>query len=67
VTHHAHGTLYSDDLYASGFNKRYFAQLLEIVMENQSQFGFKAAEIGAGTGGLTRQVRLCHLHFCRWL
>ena len=49
--------LYSQDLGARGFGPRHLARYLEIVIENQDQAGFTVAEIGAGTGGLTRQVR----------
>jgi hypothetical protein len=66
VTHPEHGVLYSHDLVLSGFGARALAWCLETVCENQAQVGFSVAEIGAGTGGLTRQVRMCFLLEDEW-
>ena len=57
VTHPEHGVLYSDDPFVSGFGRRHLKRLLDIACENMGQAGFAVAEVGAGTGGLTRQAR----------
>lgn len=56
VTHPDHADVYARDVFVSGFHGRHLARMLDIACENQPQDGFVAAEVGAGTGGLTRQV-----------
>ena len=58
MTHPEHGQLYAGDPFVSGFGGRHLARLVDIACENQRQAGFSVAEVGAGTGGLTKQVRL---------
>ena len=57
VQHSEHNVLYAQDPLMQGFHSRHISHMLDIVCENQGQTGFSAAEIGAGTGGFTRQVR----------
>jgi fatty acid synthase len=56
VQHSEHGVLYAQDPLMQGFHARQISHMLDIVCENQGQTGFTVAEIGAGTGGFTRQV-----------
>ena len=56
VQHSEHGVLYAADPLMQGFHGRHISHLLDIVCENQGQTGFSVAEVGAGTGGFTRQV-----------
>ena len=56
MTHPDHADVYARDVFVSGFGARHLARFLDVACENQPQDGFAAAEIGAGTGGLTRQV-----------
>lgn len=56
--HEEHHSLYARDPLARGFDPKHLSHFIEIVAENQKQEGFKVAEIGAGTGGLTRQVSI---------
>ena len=56
VQHAEHGQLYAADPLMQGFAPRHISHLLDIVCENQGQTGFSVAEVGAGTGGFTRQV-----------
>ena len=56
VQHAEHNVLYAQDPLMQGFHSRHISHMLDIVCENQGQTGFSAAEIGAGTGGFTRQV-----------
>ncbi len=57
VQHAEHNVLYAQDPLMQGFHARHISHMLDIVCENQGQTGFTVAEIGAGTGGFTRQVR----------
>lgn len=54
--HEEHQHVYARDPLARGFDHKHLSHFIEIVAENQSQQGFKVVEVGAGTGGLTRQV-----------
>jgi fatty acid synthase len=54
--HEEHHLLYARDPLARGFDKKHLSIFIQIVCENQKQEGFRVAEVGAGTGGLTRQV-----------
>ena len=65
VQHAEHNVLYAQDPLMQGFHSRHISHMLDIVCENQGQTGFTAAEVGAGTGGFTRQVglRLAQLFF----
>lgn len=56
MQHAEHGVLYAADPLMQGFHGRHISHLLAIVCENQGQRGFSVAEVGAGTGGFTRQV-----------
>ncbi|EIE19938.1 hypothetical protein COCSUDRAFT_44339 [Coccomyxa subellipsoidea C-169] len=56
VQHPEHNDLYATDLVARGFEKEVLIVMLEVVRENVSTDGFRCAEVGAGTGGFTRQV-----------
>ncbi|EIE23140.1 hypothetical protein COCSUDRAFT_47508 [Coccomyxa subellipsoidea C-169] len=56
VQHAEHNVLYAQDPLMQGFHARHISHMLDIVCENQGQTGFTVAEIGAGTGGFTRQV-----------
>ena len=56
MTHPDHADVYAHDVFVSGFAVHHLSRFLDIICENQPQDGFVAAEIGAGTGGLTRQV-----------
>ena len=58
VQHSEHNVLYAQDPLMQGFHSRHISHMLDIVCENQGQTGFSAAEVGAGTGGFTRQVGL---------
>ncbi len=57
MTHPEHAQLYAADAFASGFGRRHLARLIDIACENQPQAGYSVAEVGAGTGGLTKQAR----------
>lgn len=56
MQHEEHHLLYAKDPLARGFHNNHLSHFINIVAENQIQAGFQVAEIGAGTGGLTRQV-----------
>ncbi|CAK0786732.1 hypothetical protein CVIRNUC_009946 [Coccomyxa viridis] len=56
VQHSEHNVLYAQDPLMQGFHARHISHMLDIVCENQGQTGFSVAEVGAGTGGFTRQV-----------
>ena len=56
MQHAEHNVLYAQDPLMQGFHARHISHMLDIVCENQGQTGFSVAEIGAGTGGFTRQV-----------
>ncbi len=56
VQHPEHKDLYAIDTCAKGFDKEVLILMLGIVGENVSTDGFRCAEVGAGTGGFTRQV-----------
>ncbi|EIE22203.1 ketoacyl-synt-domain-containing protein [Coccomyxa subellipsoidea C-169] len=56
MQHGEHSQLYAQDPLMQGFHARHINHMLDIVCENQGQAGFSVAEIGAGTGGFTRQV-----------
>jgi len=58
VQHSEHNVLYAQDPLMQGFHSRNISHMLDIVCENQGQTGFTVAEVGAGTGGFTRQVTL---------
>ncbi len=53
--HPEHGRLYAEDLLARGFSATVLDRMLGIVEENHST-SLEVCEIGAGTGGLTRQI-----------
>ena len=68
VQHSEHNVLYAQDPLMQGFHSRHISHMLDIVCENQGQTGFTVAEVGAGTGGFTRQViPLADLPFPLWL
>ena len=56
MQHSEHNVLYAQDPLMQGFHARHISHMLDIVCENQGQTGFTVAEVGAGTGGFTRQV-----------
>ncbi|KAK9826437.1 hypothetical protein WJX81_005723 [Elliptochloris bilobata] len=56
VQHAEHGELYVKDPFCAVFPGGPLHALLDIVAENQAPGGFCALEVGAGTGGFTRQV-----------
>ncbi|EIE19942.1 hypothetical protein COCSUDRAFT_58179 [Coccomyxa subellipsoidea C-169] len=56
VQHPEHKDLYANDAILRGFEKEVLIVMLDIVEENVSTDGFRCAEVGAGTGGFTRQV-----------
>ena len=56
MQHAEHNVLYAQDPLMQGFHSRHISHMLDIVCENQGQTGFTVAEVGAGTGGFTRQV-----------
>ena len=62
--------LFSADAYAAGFGEGAVSHLIDVATENQKQAGIFVAEVGAGSGSFTRQVRLCacfgspDYHFC---
>lgn len=47
---------YLEDPVLSGFGSKELKIMLDIAMENQRPEGFVACEIGAGSGGFTKQV-----------
>lgn len=53
---------YLADPLLSGFGLPQLKLMLDIAMENQRTEGFVAAEVGTGTGGLTKQV--CFRVYC---
>ena len=57
VQHSEHNVLYAQDPLMQGFHARHISHMLDIFCENQGQTGFTVAEVGAGTGGFTRQVK----------
>ena len=57
MTHTDYGMLYFDDPASSSLGQKPLSRLVDIICENQGLAGIHVAEIGAGTGGLTRQVR----------
>ena len=57
MAHPDYGTLYFDDPACATLGLDPLNRMLDIVCENTSLAGLHAAEIGAGTGGLTRQAR----------
>lgn len=56
VQHSEHNVLYAQDPLMQGFHSKHISHMLDVVCENQGQTGFTVAEVGAGTGGFTRQV-----------
>ena len=56
VQHSEHNVLYAQDPLMQGFHSKHISHMLDVVCENQGQSGFTVAEVGAGTGGFTRQV-----------
>ncbi len=64
VQHSEHNVLYAQDPLMQGFHSRHISHMLDIVCENQGQTGFSVAEVGAGTGGFTRQVCLALAQLC---
>lgn len=64
VQHSEHNVLYAQDPLMQGFHARHISHMLDVVCENQGQTGFSVAEVGAGTGGFTRQVGLLHARLC---
>ena len=56
VQHPEHKDLYATDPIARGFEGEVLTVMLDMVGENLSTDGFRCAEVGAGTGGFTRQV-----------
>jgi hypothetical protein len=56
VQHPEHKDLYATDPIARGFEGEVLTVMLDTVGENLSTDGFRCAEVGAGTGGFTRQV-----------
>ena len=49
---------FSKDPLISGFGKSELKIMLDMAMDNQRPEGFVAGELGAGSGGFTKQVRL---------
>ena len=58
VQHPEHSALYAGDLTARGFAPDVLLTMLDTFGENASPDGFRCAEVGAGTGGFTRQASL---------
>lgn len=65
VQHPEHKDLYAADPYSRGFDEEVLIVMLDVVKENVASDGFRCAEIGAGTGGFTRQASVSLLDTSR--